>query len=500
MTSLTKAVQSISSKGRGEDSLSGHLSPGDIILPKEIHNPELLKAVHKHFAQHGASADQYTAGHKENSINPETGMPEFSFLKKLFHNPITKILTDVGLSLIPGGAPFIPLANAAETKIGGGSNLDALKSGGEAFAGQEIAGAAANFFPETAGELGVTDTGGNSLTDAIGRTTGAGSFTGPGTIGGSISGLYNSATGSIGNAIPSLGAGSTNAVSTPTELAQGFNSGADSVSTGFGGTAGSSAASIATPSGIDINDPNSSLSSAASSASSASAPVSANVGSGTVGTPSIAGGADGSTFTGFGIQPGGASISGAAEGANSAFTPTTPSSIGNLIDHPSLGNAGKAIADNPRTALSAVGLGVDALKQQTPMKGTNQLDQIAGQENAQSQKLQSYLDSGTLPPGLQGSINQASEAAKATIRSQHASQGTSGSSAEQQELAAVDQRAQAQGAEMGMQLLQTGINEAGMASKLYQQLLNNNLQQDQNLGTAISSFASAAGGGTQKAA
>ena len=48
---------------------------------------------------------------------------------------------------------------------------------------------------------------------------------------------------------------------------------------------------------------------------------------------------------------------------------------------------------------------------------------------------------------------------------------------------------------MAMQLLQTGISETGMASGLYEQLLNNATTQDANLGSAIANFASAAGGG-----
>ena len=71
----------------------------------------------------------------------------------------------------------------------------------------------------------------------------------------------------------------------------------------------------------------------------------------------------------------------------------------------------------------------------------------------------------------------------------------SGSSAEQQDIAAVQSRAEAQGAQMAMQLLQTGISETGMASGLYEQLLNQATQSDAQLGSAISNFASAAAGG-----
>ena len=80
--------------------------------------------------------------------------------------------------------------------------------------------------------------------------------------------------------------------------------------------------------------------------------------------------------------------------------------------------------------------------------------------------------------------------AKATIRSQHAAQGTSGSSAEMQELSNVDTTMTTQGANMAMQLFSTGLSEAGMSAQLYQLILQTALTQDQQLGSAVGRFAS----------
>ena len=106
------------------------------------------------------------------------------------------------------------------------------------------------------------------------------------------------------------------------------------------------------------------------------------------------------------------------------------------------------------------------------------------------------MQNGTLPPGVQGSINQAAEAQKAAIQSRYAAQGGSGSSAMQQELSAVDAWAAGQGAQTAMSLLQSGISEAGLAGQLYQSITNTALQQDEQLGQSISNFgASLSGGG-----
>ena len=116
--------------------------------------------------------------------------------------------------------------------------------------------------------------------------------------------------------------------------------------------------------------------------------------------------------------------------------------------------------------------------------------------SAQSKQMENYFNSGTLPPGVQSGLNRATAAAKASIRSQYASLGSSGSSAEQQDLANVDQVAIAQGSDIALNLLKQGVSEQGMADQLYQDLMNTALSQDQQLGSAIGTFASGLAGST----
>jgi len=142
--------------------------------------------------------------------------------------------------------------------------------------------------------------------------------------------------------------------------------------------------------------------------------------------------------------------------------------------------------------LAAATLGYDALKGGTTPKGLNAISGEATQLGAQSTQLESYLTTGTLPPGVQTSLNQAAAAAQASIRSQYASRGLSGSSAEATDLANVQNTIASQGATIAQNLLTTGVNEAGLASQLYSQIMQQSLQSDQQLGTALSTLAGAA--------
>ena len=129
------------------------------------------------------------------------------------------------------------------------------------------------------------------------------------------------------------------------------------------------------------------------------------------------------------------------------------------------------------------------------MSGQGALKSEASQLSRQGGQLQSYLANGTLPPGVQAGITQAADAQKASIRSRYAASGSSGSSAEAADLAAVDQQAQAQGAQIAMQLLTSGISESGLASGIYENIANQSLQEDKDLGSAFGSLASALSGG-----
>jgi hypothetical protein len=122
------------------------------------------------------------------------------------------------------------------------------------------------------------------------------------------------------------------------------------------------------------------------------------------------------------------------------------------------------------------------------------LEGQAAQLGSQGNQLQSYLTSGTLPPGVQAGLDSAHQSAEATIKSQYASRGMSGSSAEAQDLANLNATVVAQGAQIPTGLLQQGVSESEFASGIYEQLMNTSIQQDKDLSASIANFAGALGG------
>lgn len=154
----------------------------------------------------------------------------------------------------------------------------------------------------------------------------------------------------------------------------------------------------------------------------------------------------------------------------------------------------EAIAKNPGALLSGGGLAYNLLAGNKLPAGYNQLKSQAEQLGAQGSQLASYLQSGQLPPGAQASLSQATESAKAAIRSKYAQLGMSGSTAEQQELNNIDLQAQAQGFNIAANLLSQGVNETGLSANIYNNLLGINQKEQEATGNAISNFASALGG------
>ena len=190
---------------------------------------------------------------------------------------------------------------------------------------------------------------------------------------------------------------------------------------------------------------------------------------------------------------GGGSLGGAA-GPSSGKALFGDITAGNISNIP--GDIGSLIEKNPGAAISALGLGYSALSQ--PSIPGGQLQALTGQANqlaSQGQTLQSYLFNGQLPQGAQTALDQATASASASVKQDYARMGLSGSSAEAQALASVRNSAAAQKFQLAQQLLQTGINETGLSSSLYENIYKASQQENQGLMQAIASFAAAAAGG-----
>lgn len=173
-----------------------------------------------------------------------------------------------------------------------------------------------------------------------------------------------------------------------------------------------------------------------------------------------------------------------------------------------------------RPAIPGVGQPVSGINPQSSLGqeiGTAQdVSAVVPQDVANAQNLQQGATTlvnapttGTLPPGMQEMINQALQDTETAIRSRYANLGEAGSTAETQDLAAAQERAQSEAASLLLQTQQAGLsqeaaannavsealNAAGLQDQVYSQIANVQLASDQQLQNAIASVAAGAAGG-----
>ena len=145
----------IAEYGRYGDDTVAHVETGELIVPRALieNNPELKESIFSHLKELGVEdPERYVVGTKKNSINPDTGLPEF-FLSKLFKGVkkgissigkgVSKAFKSVGkalkkvapivLPIVLGMTPLGPIYGAAlgsgiSTLMQGGDLGDAVKS------------------------------------------------------------------------------------------------------------------------------------------------------------------------------------------------------------------------------------------------------------------------------------------------------------------------------------------------------------------------------------
>jgi hypothetical protein len=137
----------MASYGRYGDDKLVHAETGELIVPKALieDNPELRDSIFDHLRDMGIEdPERYVVGSVANSINPDTGLPEF-FLKKIFKKvkkavksvvkSVKKVIKKVAPVVLPVvGSMFMgPIYGAAlgsgiATLINGGDLKDAFKS------------------------------------------------------------------------------------------------------------------------------------------------------------------------------------------------------------------------------------------------------------------------------------------------------------------------------------------------------------------------------------
>lgn len=82
---LPQAAQQLAQLGRAQDTFLGHLAQDEIVIPLSLlqASPELEDVIRNAFEAEGMDYSQYVVGSDENSINPETGLPEFGLGSRL---------------------------------------------------------------------------------------------------------------------------------------------------------------------------------------------------------------------------------------------------------------------------------------------------------------------------------------------------------------------------------------------------------------------------------
>ena len=205
-------AQRMAALGREGDTVVGHLEPGEIVIPRALidRDPALREGLFQRLRDMGIEdPERYVVGSDSNSINPDTGMPEF-FFKKLFSGikkavkSIVKVVKKVAAVVLPIALSFTPLGtvfgsalgSGIATLINGGSFKDALKSAA-------ISGLTAGVFqgftgPGTFGEnirAAVADPLGrlSQTASGLGSTLTGGGFTGAGNLFTPYAGATNTA-------------------------------------------------------------------------------------------------------------------------------------------------------------------------------------------------------------------------------------------------------------------------------------------------------------------
>lgn len=187
-------------------------------------------------------------------------------------------------------------------------------------------------------------------------------------------------------------------------------------------------------------------------------------------------------------------LAGGGQGGGTGGGGSTETSIDRFLADPTGKSFLKAAGANANILLPAAGLGYQALTAAKAPEGLDAIRASAAQTSQQSQLLQNYLTTGTLPPGLQAGLDSAKEAAKASIRARYANLPGS-SSAMEQELANADQVSAGQAGQLAIQLFSQGMSEAQVSNQLYETILQQSLERDKELSGAVGNFATAMAGG-----
>jgi hypothetical protein len=182
---LATAIERLQGFGRSGDELIAHMTPGELVVPADIlkQNPEVQELIFAEMRLAGIEdPEAYIVGSGANSINPDTGLPEF-FWKKIVRG-VKKAVKSVGKVLKKVAPVVLPIAlNAFFPGLGTiasgalGSGIGTLVQGGDlkdAFKSALIGGAMGGLTSGVQGGLQASRAGGSFTQGFTGGVKGAG--------------------------------------------------------------------------------------------------------------------------------------------------------------------------------------------------------------------------------------------------------------------------------------------------------------------------------------
>lgn len=191
-------------------------------------------------------------------------------------------------------------------------------------------------------------------------------------------------------------------------------------------------------------------------------------------------------------------LTGLGENIGSALSPTPGTGTG--------ASFGTRLANDLTDPFKLLGLGATGLGAISSLSGQNKnignvganenaLTSLATQTGATGTQLQSYLASGTLPPGLMQQVNQATASAIQNIKAKYAANGMGPNSLpEAQDVAKIQQNVAGTIATIGQQLLQSGTADLQLSEGTLQSLLTANTSLNNQTNQAIANLARALSG------
>jgi len=148
----------MASYGRYGDDKLVHAETGELVVPKALidKNPKLKDSIFSHLKDMGIEdPERYVVGTEANSINPDTGLPEF-FLKDIF-DKVGDVIRKVAPVVLPIALSFTPLGPVYGAALGSGvGSLIAGESLENSFKNALMAGAGGALTAGIGGAMGTT--------------------------------------------------------------------------------------------------------------------------------------------------------------------------------------------------------------------------------------------------------------------------------------------------------------------------------------------------------